>query len=118
LKNVVIAVLAVIAVGALASDALLYQRYSSGRPLVTIDGKAIRKKDYQDALDAQTQGGVLKKMVFARIITAAAAKQGVTPSDKDVDARLADMELTGPVERMRTNFTNALKRMPVRVTAR
>jgi cytochrome P450 len=30
--------------------------------------------------------------------------------------RLADMELTGPVERMRTNFTNALKRMPVRAT--
>jgi cytochrome P450 len=30
--------------------------------------------------------------------------------------RLADLELTGPTERMRTNFTNALKRMPVRVT--
>ena len=30
--------------------------------------------------------------------------------------RLADIELTGGPERMRTNFTNALKRMPVRVT--
>jgi cytochrome P450 len=30
--------------------------------------------------------------------------------------RIADMEPTGPVERMRTNFTNAFKRMPVRVT--
>jgi cytochrome P450 len=30
--------------------------------------------------------------------------------------RLADVELTAPAERMRTNFTNALKRMPVRVT--
>jgi cytochrome P450 len=29
--------------------------------------------------------------------------------------RLGDMELTGPVERVRSNFTNALKRMPVRV---
>jgi hypothetical protein len=29
--------------------------------------------------------------------------------------RVADMELSGPPERMRTNFTNALKRMPVRV---
>jgi cytochrome P450 len=28
--------------------------------------------------------------------------------------RLDDMQPTGPVERMRTNFTNALKRMPVR----
>jgi cytochrome P450 len=31
--------------------------------------------------------------------------------------RLVDIELTGRPERMRTNFTNALKRMPVRVTA-
>jgi hypothetical protein len=31
--------------------------------------------------------------------------------------RLANIELTGRPERMRTNFTNALKRMPVRVTA-
>jgi cytochrome P450 len=30
--------------------------------------------------------------------------------------RLVDIELTGRPERMRTNFTNALKRMPVRVT--
>jgi len=30
--------------------------------------------------------------------------------------RIADMEPTGPAERMRTNFTNAFKRMPVRVT--
>jgi cytochrome P450 len=29
--------------------------------------------------------------------------------------RLADIEVLGPTERMRTNFTNALKRMPVRV---
>jgi cytochrome P450 len=31
--------------------------------------------------------------------------------------RLTDMELTGPVERVRSNFTNALKRMPVRAEA-
>jgi cytochrome P450 len=30
--------------------------------------------------------------------------------------RLESLELAGPPERMRTNFTNALKRMPVRVT--
>jgi cytochrome P450 len=32
--------------------------------------------------------------------------------------RLAELELTAPPERMRTNFTNALKRMPVRVAAK
>jgi cytochrome P450 len=30
--------------------------------------------------------------------------------------RLGSMELTGPVQRVRSNFTNALKQMPVRVT--
>jgi hypothetical protein len=30
--------------------------------------------------------------------------------------RLESLELAAPPERMRTNFTNALKRMPVRVT--
>ena len=30
--------------------------------------------------------------------------------------RIADVQPAGPVERVRTNFTNALKRMPVRVT--
>ena len=30
--------------------------------------------------------------------------------------RIRDLELTAPPERMRSNFTNALKRMPVRVT--
>ena len=29
--------------------------------------------------------------------------------------RIAELELTAPPQRMRTNFTNALKRMPVRV---
>ena len=30
--------------------------------------------------------------------------------------RIRDLELTAPPERMRSNFTNALKRMPVRVS--
>jgi hypothetical protein len=29
--------------------------------------------------------------------------------------RVASIELTGPVERMRSNFVNGIKRMPVRV---
>jgi hypothetical protein len=31
--------------------------------------------------------------------------------------RLASIERNGPVRRIRTNFTNALKRMPVRAVA-
>ena len=32
--------------------------------------------------------------------------------------RIASIELTGPVARLRSNFGNGLKRMPVRVTLR
>ncbi len=32
--------------------------------------------------------------------------------------RLDTIELAGPVERIRSNFVNGIKRMPVRVTTR
>ncbi len=41
---------------------------------------------------------------------------GVPEEDLDPLPRLADMEATGSLERVRSHFTNALKRMPVRVT--
>ena len=44
------------------------------------------------------------------------AKLEVQVMFEELLPRIADMELTGPLQRMRTNFTNALKRMPVCVT--
>ena len=32
--------------------------------------------------------------------------------------RLGEVELTGPVERLRSNFHNGIKHLPVRITAR
>jgi cytochrome P450 len=37
---------------------------------------------------------------------------------EQVMARLPDLELAGPVERLRSNFINGPRRMPVRFTAR
>jgi cytochrome P450 len=44
------------------------------------------------------------------------AKLEVQVMFEELLPRIADMKLTGPLQRMRTNFTNAFKRMPVRVT--
>ncbi|MDQ3858108.1 MAG: cytochrome P450 [Actinomycetota bacterium] len=43
------------------------------------------------------------------------AKLEVQVMFEELLPRLADVELAGPPQRVRTNFTNALKRMPVRV---
>ena len=96
MKNVIIAGLVVIAVASIAGNVLLYQRYSTNRPLVRVGGDAITKKQYQDAVDYQTQGGVLKKMVYADLINQAAAKAGVTPKPSDIDRRIELIQRTKP----------------------
>ncbi|MSO94570.1 MAG: cytochrome P450 [Thermoleophilia bacterium] len=44
------------------------------------------------------------------------AKLEVQVMFEELLPRMSDMELTGPVERLRSNFTNGFKRMPVRIT--
>lgn len=96
MKNWIIAVLVVLCIVSLIGNGLLFERYSTSRPLVKIGSDAITKKQYQDAVDYQTQGAVLRKMVFASIVEQAAKKAGVTPDKKDVDARIALIERTKP----------------------
>jgi hypothetical protein len=80
----------------LTSNVLLYMRYSSSRPAVTVGSQVITKKQYQDALDYQTQGAVLRKLVFADMIEQASATAGVAPTTADVDARMADIQRRAP----------------------
>lgn len=96
MKPIVTGALAAIAVVSLAGNFLMYERYSSSRPLVVVGKTVISRKNYQDQLNYQTQGAVLKKMVFAALVDDAAAKQGVMPSDADVKAQLADIQRRDP----------------------
>ena len=89
-------VLAVVAVLSLIGNVLMYLRYSSNRPLATVGGSVITKKEYQDQLEHQAGPAVLNKMVFERLIRQAAAKAGVSPTAKDVDARIAELERRAP----------------------
>ncbi len=89
-------VLAVIAVLSLIGNVLLYMRYSTNRPLVTVGGEVITKKQYQDQLEHQAGQQVLSKMVFDKLVAQAAARAGVMPTAKDVDAQITDIERRSP----------------------
>ena len=89
-------VLSLLLVGSLCANALLYLRYSTSRPLVTVAGEVITKKQYQDQLESQSGQDVLNKMVMTRLIMRAAAQAGVTPTPQDVDAQIAEMERRTP----------------------
>ena len=89
-------ILAVVAALSLIGNVLLYMRYSSSRPLVTVGGDVITKKQYQDQLEGQAGQQVLSKMVFDRLVVQAAARNGVTPTTQDVDAQIQDIERRSP----------------------
>lgn len=96
MKPIVAGSLVILTAASLTANALMYLRYSSSRPVVTVGNQVISRKNYQDALDYQTQGGVLKKMVLQDLVTQAAAQKGVTPTDADVDARIAEIKRSAP----------------------
>ena len=85
-----------IAVLSLIANVLLYMRYSSGRPLVTVGSEVITKKQYQDQLEHQAGQQVLSKMVFDKLVTQAATRNGVMPTAKDVDAQVKDIQRRSP----------------------
>jgi len=89
-------VVAVIAVLSLLANVLLYMRYSTNRPLVTVGSEAITKKQYLDQLEHQAGADVLSKMVLTKLIHQAAARAGVTPTSQDVDTEIATIQRRSP----------------------
>ncbi|MEO7717033.1 MAG: peptidyl-prolyl cis-trans isomerase [Capsulimonas sp.] len=65
-------------------------------PFVTIGAEKISRSDYIQALEAQSGKTVLQKLVFASLIRQAAAKDGVTPTDAEVDKRMAALMRRNP----------------------
>lgn len=96
MKSVVSRILAAVLVCSLAANVLLYLRWSNSRPLVTVGGEVITKKEFQDHLEYQSGASVLNTLVFTRLVTQAAAREGVAPTQKDVDARIAMIQRRAP----------------------
>lgn len=89
-------VLAAVAVVSLLGNGVQYLHYSTSRPLVTVGSSVITKKQYQDQLEYQAGPAVLNKIVMDMLVTQAAARNGVTPTAQDVDARIAAIERRAP----------------------
>lgn len=96
MKRILPGFLAVIAVASIIGNLLMYQRYSSNKPLVKVGSEVIRVKDYRDAQDYESGKSVLNKMVYESLVMQAAAKAGLTPTDKDIDDRLAQIQRRQP----------------------
>ena len=77
-----------IAVLSVAANIALYNKYSGRRVIVTVGTEAISRGDYRQALETQYGQAVLTKLVYEKLVLQAAARARVSPSAKDVDARL------------------------------
>ncbi len=87
---------ALVALGSLLANVVLYNRYSSSRPLVTIGHRVVSKSEYLKDLHDAAGKAVLSKIVFTELITQAAAKSGVTPTENDINQRLAALRRRKP----------------------
>lgn len=96
MKSLTVRLLAVVAVLSLAANVLLYFRYSTSRPVVTLGGQAISRKQFQDVLESQAGQPVLSKLVFESLVTQAAAKAGLTPTSQDIQGRIDAIQRRAP----------------------
>ena len=96
MKSLSVRILAVVAVVSLAANILLYFRYSTSRPIVTLGGQAISRKQFQDVLESQAGQPVLNKLVFESLVTQAAASASLTPTPKDIQDRIDAIQRRAP----------------------
>ena len=96
MKSLTVRLLAVVAVLSLTANVFLYFRYSTSRPVVTLGGESISRKQFQDVLESQAGQPVLNKLVFESLVTQAAAKAGLTPTSQEVQARIDAIQRRAP----------------------
>ncbi len=96
IKNILIVLLALGTVIGLGTSAFLYQRFSSSRPIMTIGSDKVTRKEFEDQLEYENGKTILNKLAFRKIILQAAKKANVVPTEKEVDARIAEIERRQP----------------------
>ena len=84
--------LGIVAAGSLAGNALMFQRYSSAKPVVSMGSDAVSIKDFRDRLEVVSGKQVLTKMVLRSIVMSEAKAKGVAPTKADVEARIELMK--------------------------
>lgn len=96
MKSYTVRVLAVIAAVSVIVNVLLFFRYSSSRPIVTVGGTTVTRKQFQDQLEHDDGQAVLTKLVFTALVTQAAARAGVLPTGGDVEDRMQALARQAP----------------------
>ena len=96
MKSYTVRLLAVIAIASIIVNVLLFLRYSTSRPVVTVGGTAITKKQFQDQLEHDDGQPALTRLVFAALVSQAASRAGVLPTEADVDDRLQALARQAP----------------------
>jgi hypothetical protein len=84
MNRTVVGCIILIAVVSLIANVALYDRYSSERVLVTVNGEPIHKKDLDDRLDYLYATDVLRQMIVTDLILQEAKRKNAMPSDEDV----------------------------------
>jgi len=72
----------------LLGNALMYARFTTLRPLVTVGDKTITKREYLAVLDEAAGKQVLHKLVFDQLVRQAATKAGLMPAEQDITQRM------------------------------
>lgn len=83
-------------IGAGVVGFFMYNKYSTSRPVVTINGEAITKKDLQDRTDYLYTDKLLRGMIWRKLIFQEAKKDNVMPTDADVQQTIAQLDRTTP----------------------
>ena len=88
--------LAVIAVVSLVSNVLIYERFNTRKPIVTVGGQPISIYNFDSTMETKAGAPILKKMVYTDLVRQAAAKAGVMPTEADVDERIKELQVKQP----------------------
>lgn len=96
MRNVYAVLVTIIAIVSLIGNFFLYMRYSSSRPLITVNDQVIRRKDLDDRLDFFYSNNLLRQMIYSDLVMQAARKEGVVPTDAAVNSEIDQLHRTSP----------------------
>lgn len=93
------AMVAVLAVGMVAAAGC-----AASKPVITVNGTAINKSDFDNKLEGNTRASqqVLQQMVDKVLIDQYASAHSITASDADIDAQLTKIEANFPAGQFET----------------
>lgn len=102
--------LIVVTVGSIATNVLMYQRYSSGKPVVLIGSDSVTIKDFRDRLELVSGKGILSSMVARSLVMSEAKAKNLAPKPADIDERV-ELMLRSNVPGVSAKLGNPLQKM-------